>query len=94
MDDEKHDPLNLDTYKLKDTNSLVEEFMLLANCTVAKRIVEAYPQLAILRRHPTPDKYVFVLLDIKFIIFSNMIINRSRFENLVKVARHAGVRFE
>ena len=57
MDNERHDPLSMDTYKLKETNSLVEEFMLLANCTVAKRIVDAYPQLAILRRHPTPDKY-------------------------------------
>lgn len=47
----------MDAYKLKDTNSLVEEFMLLGNCLVAKRISEAYPKLAILRRHPVPDKY-------------------------------------
>ena len=56
MDNERQDPLSLDAYKLHETNSLVEEFMLLANCLVAKRIVEAYPKLAILRRHPIPDK--------------------------------------
>lgn len=56
LDDEKNDPLSMDSYKLKDTNSLVEEFMLLGNCLVAKRIVDAYPKLAILRRHPVPDK--------------------------------------
>ena len=55
MDDEKQDPLSMDNYKLKDTNSLVEEFMLFANCLVARRITDAYPKLAILRRHPTPD---------------------------------------
>ena len=58
MDDEKQDPLSMDNYKLKDTNSLVEEFMLFANCLVARRITDAYPKLAILRRHPTPDPYV------------------------------------
>jgi exosome complex exonuclease dis3 len=56
MDNERQDPLSLDAYKLHETNSLVEEFMLLANCLVAKRIVDAYPKLAILRRHPVPDK--------------------------------------
>lgn len=31
------------------TNSLVEEFMLLANCSVAARINESFPQTAVLR---------------------------------------------
>ena len=34
-----------------DTNSLVEEFMLLANCTVAAKIQDTFPQTAVLRRH-------------------------------------------
>lgn len=58
LDNERADPLSMDAYKLKDTNSLVEEFMLMGNCLVARRITDAYPKLAILRRHPVPDKYL------------------------------------
>jgi exosome complex exonuclease DIS3/RRP44 len=36
------------------TNSLVEEFMLLANTTVAKKIQSSFPQTALLRRHAAP----------------------------------------
>lgn len=36
------------------TNSLVEEFMLLANITVAKQIQSVFPQTALLRRHASP----------------------------------------
>ncbi len=36
------------------TNSLVEEFMLLANTTVAKKIQTSFPQTALLRRHAAP----------------------------------------
>jgi exosome complex exonuclease DIS3/RRP44 len=36
------------------TNSLVEEFMLLANTTVAKKIQSSFPQTALLRRHAPP----------------------------------------
>ncbi|KEF52053.1 uncharacterized protein A1O9_12043 [Exophiala aquamarina CBS 119918] len=36
------------------TNSLVEEFMLLANITVAKQIQSVFPQTALLRRHAPP----------------------------------------
>ncbi len=36
------------------TNSLVEEFMLLANITVAQKIQTVFPQTALLRRHATP----------------------------------------
>lgn len=36
------------------TNSLVEEFMLLANTTVASKIHSSFPQTALLRRHATP----------------------------------------
>lgn len=33
---------------------MVEEFMLLANITVARKITDTFPQCALLRRHPTP----------------------------------------
>ncbi|ETI28746.1 hypothetical protein G647_01197 [Cladophialophora carrionii CBS 160.54] len=36
------------------TNSLVEEFMLLANITVAQKIQAVFPQTALLRRHAAP----------------------------------------
>jgi exosome complex exonuclease DIS3/RRP44 len=41
-------------YETRETNSMVEEFMLLANISVAEQLQRAYPQFALLRRHPTP----------------------------------------
>jgi len=38
----------------RETNSLVEEFMLLANISVAKKIFQHFPEFAVLRRHPSP----------------------------------------
>lgn len=38
---------------------LIEEFMLLANVTVAKQLTTYFPELAFLRRHSPPRKYVF-----------------------------------
>ncbi len=54
VDSETHDPIDLQTKELRDTNSLVEEFMLLANISVAKKIYEEFPHCALLRRHPSP----------------------------------------
>lgn len=56
---ETSDPVDVQTKRLLDTNSLVEEFMLLANISVASRIYEAYPQTALLRRHGAPPKTNF-----------------------------------
>ncbi|KAK7301320.1 hypothetical protein RJT34_12181 [Clitoria ternatea] len=39
----------------KESNFLVEEYMLLANRTVAEVICRAYPDGALLRRHPEPN---------------------------------------
>uniref|UniRef100_A0A5B7BIX7 DIS3-like exonuclease 2 n=1 Tax=Davidia involucrata TaxID=16924 RepID=A0A5B7BIX7_DAVIN len=39
----------------EESNFLVEEFMLLANCTAAEVISRAYPDSALLRRHPEPN---------------------------------------
>ncbi|KAL0556677.1 hypothetical protein IC582_005192 [Cucumis melo] len=41
-------------YEQKDSNFLVEEFMLLANRTVAEVISRTFPDSALLRRHPEP----------------------------------------
>ena len=42
-------PIDVEQKKLLETNSLVEEFMLLANITVAAKIYESFPQTAVLR---------------------------------------------
>lgn len=41
-------------YKTFETNSMVEEFMLLANVAVGNKIVNTFPAYSILRRHPPP----------------------------------------
>ncbi|CAH1267033.1 DIS3 [Branchiostoma lanceolatum] len=54
VDSETHDPIDLETKELRETNSMVEEFMLLANISVAKKILSDFPSCAMLRRHPQP----------------------------------------
>ncbi|KAJ3174549.1 hypothetical protein HK101_010950 [Irineochytrium annulatum] len=47
-------PENTGVYELKDSNRMIEEFMLLANMSVAKRISTTYPETSLLRRHEPP----------------------------------------
>lgn len=54
MENDSHDPVDVEMKELKDTNALVEEFMLLANIYVAKKIQTIFPDSSILRRHPQP----------------------------------------
>jgi len=56
---ETSDPIDIKTKKHLDTMYLVEEFMLLANISVAAKIYSAFPQIAMLRRHPSPPKTNF-----------------------------------
>lgn len=49
---ESSDPIDVEQKELRETNSLVEEFMLLANISVAKKIHETFPQTAVLRLVP------------------------------------------
>lgn len=54
-DDEKRaTPTGVAAYVHYETHSLVEELMLLANMAVAKKIVQSFPDCAVLRRHPPP----------------------------------------
>ena len=46
---ESPDPIDVEQKELRETNSLVEEFMLLANISVTKNIEEVFPQTAVLR---------------------------------------------
>ena len=54
LDSETSDPTDVGVYELKEANSMVEEFMLLANITVARETTRAFPKFACLRRHPAP----------------------------------------
>ncbi|XP_058451921.1 exosome complex exonuclease RRP44 [Malaya genurostris] len=54
IDSETHDPIDVVAKKMLDTNSMVEEFMLLANVSVAEKIEREFPECAMLRRHPCP----------------------------------------
>ena len=47
---ESSDPIDVKQKELMETNSLVEEFMLLANISVATKIHETFPLTAVLRR--------------------------------------------
>lgn len=59
LESETSDPIDIQAKKLLETNSLVEEFMLLANISVAGKIYSAFPQTAMLRRHAAPPKSNF-----------------------------------
>jgi exosome complex exonuclease DIS3/RRP44 len=63
MDSETSDPNEVEIKKLLETNSLVEEFMLFANISVARKIYDAYPQTAMLRRHAPPPTTNFEVLN-------------------------------
>ena len=46
-----------DGFKLhqhRDSNKMIEEFMLLANMAVARKIYTTFPRISVLRRHPDP----------------------------------------
>ncbi|WVR09339.1 hypothetical protein IAU60_006405 [Kwoniella sp. DSM 27419] len=47
-------PVDCEAYKRTDANALVEEFMLLANISVAHFIAHGLPEQALLRRHEAP----------------------------------------
>jgi exosome complex exonuclease DIS3/RRP44 len=63
-DEENQDPVDVEMYETKETNSLVEEFMLLANISVAKQITKYFPAFAMLRRHPDPRLEMFEQLKV------------------------------
>ena len=48
-------PNGYKVYTQRDSNRLVEEFMLLANMAVAHKIKNHYPETSFLRRHPPPQ---------------------------------------
>lgn len=49
-------PVDFFKYCIKDSNRLIEEFMLLANISVAKFIYEKFPEISLLRQHDPPNE--------------------------------------
>lgn len=56
LDSETQDPTDVAVYQSRDTNKLVEEFMVLANQAVARQILAHFPSTSVLRRHPPPKE--------------------------------------
>ena len=54
VDSETADPIDVQQKQVRDTNSMVEEFMLAANISAAEHIFETFPDCSMLRRHPVP----------------------------------------
>jgi protein SSD1 len=52
--DDDGNPIEAYSYITKEANNLVEEYMLLANQLVARRVVDAFPDRALLRNHEPP----------------------------------------
>jgi|UPI000581A03B exosome complex exonuclease DIS3/RRP44 len=59
LDSESLNPTDVQAYALLEANAVVEEFMLLANVTVSKKILRHFPTLSVLRRHPAPNRAMF-----------------------------------
>nr|XP_004662302.1 DIS3-like exonuclease 2 [Jaculus jaculus]XP_045003790.1 DIS3-like exonuclease 2 [Jaculus jaculus] len=55
LDHETGLPQGCHIYEYRDSNKLVEEFMLLANMAVAHKVFHTFPEQALLRRHPPPQ---------------------------------------
>jgi len=60
--DENFCPLDYSVDVRKDANFMVEEFMLLANMAVAKKLVQTCQEVALIRKHPPPrvEKQEFI----------------------------------
>lgn len=57
FDDDKYSaPSDFFKYDIKDSNRLIEEFMLLANISVANFIYEKFPEISLLRSHAPPNE--------------------------------------
>jgi DIS3-like exonuclease 2 len=57
FDDDKYTaPSGFFKYPIKDSNKLIEEFMLLANISVAEFIYKKFPEISLLRSHFQPNE--------------------------------------
>jgi exosome complex exonuclease DIS3/RRP44 len=68
-DSETSDPVDVQSKELLETNSLVEEFMLLANISVARRVYEYFNDTAMLR-YPAPLSHFPLTPPLRFCFFA------------------------
>ena len=54
LEEETHSATDVQLYQMVEANYLIEEFMLLANISVAEKVYERFPSISILRRHTPP----------------------------------------
>ena len=54
--DDELEPIGAEPYEIRDSNRLVEEYMLLANMYTAEYISSIFPSHALLRCHPPPNE--------------------------------------
>jgi len=85
LDPETGLPTSMELYQMRDTNHMIEEFMLLANVSVGKHIHEAFPDSAMLRQHPAPNEKSFDRLNllVKQFGFSFDVSTPLKFQNSV-----------
>ncbi|GAB0495592.1 hypothetical protein MMPV_006894 [Pyropia vietnamensis] len=62
LERETNEVTDVTTAEHRETNAMVEEFMLAANVAVAARIHATFPHVALLRRHPRPAGEMFAPL--------------------------------
>ena len=78
FDSETHENItDVHEYRLFETNSMVEEMMLLANEAVAAKIFSAFPACALLRNHPIPHPNMLVPLQNLAALFDIPLDTRS-----------------
>ena len=54
LEEQTHSATDVQLYQMVEANYLIEQFMLLANISVAEKIYERFPAISILRRHTPP----------------------------------------
>ncbi|KAL5370002.1 putative mitotic control protein dis3 [Cryptosporidium parvum] len=81
---------NVYAYNYLNTNSMVEEFMLLANVSVARQIISKFPNCCLLRRHPEPKydqleklKYVLSKVGISNFTYENSLSLSNSLKNIL-----------
>ncbi|KAL4707727.1 hypothetical protein ACJJTC_014908 [Scirpophaga incertulas] len=81
-------------YESRESHQLIEEFMLLANMYVARRLFDDYPDIAFLRSHPPPSSHmlkylakILKTLDIDLKVSSAADLQKSLMEHIVSENR-------
>lgn len=74
-----------------ETNSLIEEFMLLANVAVAEKITSHFPSNSILRKHSSPKVIQVKYLNLSFLIGNFL---QKKIKDFAKLLEKLGYEFD